>query len=294
MSFSFEQKKGIIASSYKSCCRRSLLRGVLFSKGCVDDGVSVSISLEKREIADYLSPLIREFFGKNTVPNTSPVGGRRVLLSFDSRSAAEYLAEASKSIDSFDAKCDLCGMSFLRGVFLASGRMSDPKKQYSIEFSLGSRSEIFDGYLKSLGVSSSVSHKNNESVVFIKNGEEIEEFCAHAGLNKALFAIIDARAEGELRKNVMRVANCETNNIAKAVDAAKGQLEVIRALEESNLLSSLPEELEATARLRLRYADLSLAQLSAVSVPPISKPGLSHRLKRIMEIGNNLLARKNN
>ena len=88
------------------------------------------------------------------------------------------------------------------------------------------------------------------------------------------------------------MANCETNNIAKTVDAARGQLEVIRALDEANLLSSLPDELEATARLRLQYSDLSLSQLAAVSVPPISKPGLSHRLKRIIEIGNNLLMRK--
>ena len=87
----------------------------------------------------------------------------------------------------------------------------------------------------------------------------------------------------------MRVANCETNNILRAVNAAKPQLLVIRALEENDLLSVLPDELEATARLRLEYPDLSLAQLAAIAVPAISKPGLSHRLKKIVELGEQIL-----
>ena len=91
---------------------------------------------------------------------------------------------------------------------------------------------------------------------------------------------------------VSRRINCETNNIAKAVNAAAKQLEVISKLEEQNLLSSLPEELEVTARLRLQNKDLSLSQLAAVAVPPISKPGLSHRLKKIMELGSQLLEEK--
>jgi len=39
----------------------------------------------------------------------------------------------------------------------------------------------------------------------------------------------------------------------------------------------------------MRYPDLSLAQLAAVSVPSITKSGLSHRLKKVMELGERLL-----
>jgi DNA-binding transcriptional regulator WhiA len=54
----------------------------------------------------------------------------------------------------------------------------------------------------------------------------------------------------------------------------------------------MAEELEKTARLRLEYKDYSLARLAAEFSPPISKPGLSHRLNKILEIYENLL--KNN
>ena len=136
-----------------------------------------------------------------------------------------------------------------------------------------------------------ISNKKSGDVVYFKDSSAIEDFYAFAGMNKAMFTMIDARAEGELRRNAMRVANCETNNIEKAVNAARRQLKVIAELDAANLLSSLPEELEETARLRQRYPDLSLSQLSQIAVPPISKPGLSHRLKKIVELGEQLLSK---
>ena len=103
---------------------------------------------------------------------------------------------------------------------------------------------------------------------------------------------MNAKIEGELRNNANRVFNCDTNNIDKAVRASLKHISYISRLDEANLLSSLPEELEATARLRLLYKDYSLAQLAAISVPSISKSGLSHRLNKISEIAEKLLTKK--
>ena len=100
---------------------------------------------------------------------------------------------------------------------------------------------------------------------------------------------MNAKIESEFRNNTNRIVNCETNNISKSVMASHKQISVIDELERANLLSSLPEELEVTARLRIKYRDLSLSQLAAVSVPAISKSGLSHRLKKIMEYAETLL-----
>ena len=292
MSFSSEQKASIITATYKSCCRKSMIQGILFSKASLYD--RIAISFEKRETADFVARLVKEFYGTISKIESPKQGGRRVVLSFDSKSAVEYISYSRKhNSELFTEKCDMCRTSFLRGVFLASGRISDPSVQYSLDFSTSDASERYADYLAEIDVKARVSNKKTGKIVYIKRCEDIEDFCAYAGLNKAMFTLIDAKANGELRKNVMRVANCETNNIAKAVDAARIQLEIISALDEAKLLSSLPEELETTARLRLRYADLSLSQLAAVSVPPISKPGLSHRLKKIIELGTVLLTNKN-
>ena len=288
MSFSSEQKDSIISQSYKfSCCRRALLSGVLFSKG-VAEGEEIKIHIEKKSVADFIAKLVREFYTKNVTLYRSESGGRYYNLTFVSRSAAEYIEKIAEG-ELFLEKCANCFSSFLRGIFLASGKISSPESQYSMEFSLGNRSIYFADFLSEYGVVPRISYKSSGTIAYFKDSSMIEEFCALAGMNKVVFALLNAKAEGELKQNINRRINCETNNIAKAVNAAAKQIEIITRLDEANLLSSLPEELEETARLRLEHRDLSLSQLAAIAVPPISKPGLSHRLKKIIELGTQLL-----
>ena len=82
------------------------------------------------------------------------------------------------------------------------------------------------------------------------------------------------------------------SNIKKAVDAAARQLKLLDELEARGLLSSLPEALYDTARLRLRYRDMSLSQLAMAATPPISKSGLSHRLARLTELAERIIAKQ--
>lgn len=289
MSFSSQQKEIIISGIYKSsCCRRTLLFGVLFAKANIENS-KIVLTLEKPEYADFVAKLVREFYSKDVDIYRSEKGGRCIKLSFKSNSAEKYISDISGNSQILIQKCGNCLSSFLRGVFLAAGRVSNPEKQYSLDFSLGVRSEIFRDFLNGYGIPARISYKKSGTVLYVKSSSDIEDFYAYAGMNPAMFAIIEAKFEGEARKNIMRVTNCMTNNIQRAVDAAARQNQVISELEAANLLSSLPEELEQTARLRLKYPDLSLAQLAAIAVPSISKPGLSHRLKKIMELGTQLL-----
>ncbi len=291
MSFASEQKDSIINHTYKSaCCRRALLSGALFAKGGIDG--EIRLTAPKQNIAEFLYRLILETYGQDADIFTEDTGGRKLNVSFNSKSAANYIRNIDKGAEFFSEKCDTCLSSFLRGVFLVAGRASDPTKQYLLEFSVGERTEAFSCFLSGLGLSPHITDRSGERIIYFKNSNDIEDFYGHAGLNSALFTVLDAKAEGELRKSAMRLANCETNNIVKAVAAAQRQLEVIEALDRADLLSLLPEELETTARLRMQYADYSLAQLAQVSVPPISKPGLSHRLKKIIEIGEQILENK--
>ena len=48
-------------------------------------------------------------------------------------------------------------------------------------------------------------------------------------------------------------------------------------------MNTLPEALRHTAKLRMQYPDLPLAKLAQKFDPPVSKAGLSHRMKKIQE-----------
>ncbi len=288
MSFSSEQKEIIISGHYKSsCCRRALLSGILFSKGYLDNE-TVTIHIEKKGTAEFAARLIRELYTKNVEIARKEDGGRYLEISFKSNSASDYIANIPTG-ELLSQRCPSCIQSFLRGVFLASGKFADPDKQYLIEFSLGERALYFADFISEYGIVPLISDKKSGAVAYFKSSGMIENFCAEAGLNKAIFALLNARAEGELRQNVNRRTNCESNNIARSVDAATKYIKVISELDRLNLLSSLPEELEETARLRLDNPELSLTQLAAIATPQISKPGLAHRMKKILDIGTQLL-----
>ena len=108
-------------------------------------------------------------------------------------------------------------------------------------------------------------------------------------MTAALFSVMNAKIENEIRNDSNRKRNCDTHNIDKAVMASGTQISVIARINELGLLSSLPDGLEATARLRLQNPEMSLNNLARISRPPLSKSGLVHRLKRIVEIGEQLL-----
>ena len=292
MSFSSELKTEIISHPIKSsCCRKALLLGILSAKATAE-AKTVTLSVENDEYAEFCVKLISEFFGRQPGVSTSKSGGRRRLISFESASAAAYIASIDSGKDFYTEKCQGCSGAFLRGVFFACGRVSDPQKQYHIEFSPVRRIFSFFELFHNCEIDVKSAIRRDCEIIYAKKSGVLEDFFAFIGVNSAAFALMNAKIEGELRNNANRVFNCDTNNIDKAVRASLKHISYISRLYEANLLSSLPEELEATARLRLAYKDYSLAQLAAISIPPISKSGLSHRLNKISEIAEKLLTKK--
>ena len=120
----------------------------------------------------------------------------------------------------------------------------------------------------------------------------IEDFFAMANMNSAAFEIMNMKIQGELRNTANRIANCETNNIDRAVSASMQQISLIKELVRRGLLSLLPDELQYTARFRIEHQDMSLSQMAGAITPPISKSGLAHRLKKITEMAEAILENK--
>lgn len=292
MSFSSEQKLKIINDLYKNpCCRRAFLNGIFSSRAIVSGG-RIEITLEKNEYCDFASKLISEFYGKVPESFSSQTGGRCKKVKFDSKAAIKYIYSIEEGGELFFSKCPGCSAAYFRGVFLACGTISDPKKQYLLEFSPYKNTEKIAEKLSELSFSPRIINRRERKVISFKKATEIEDLCGFIGLTDAMFEMTNTQIEREFFNNANRAVNCETNNIGKSVSASGKQIEAIEALMEHNLLSSLPDELEYTARLRIKNDGLSLAQLSKQFTPPISKSGLSHRLAKIIEISEQLLRNK--
>lgn len=293
MSFLSERKSEIIEQSYKNaCCRRAMLNGILFSKGYIFEE-KVNIQIENTELAEYIKNIVYDIFTKDVVISNSKNGGRCKLISFSSPAADRYINSLiGESSDYFSEKCSLCKSAFLRGVFFSCGRITDPKKQYRLEFAPLSNHDKLLELLIDLGLNFSLAQRRSEKILYSSNSTVVEDFFAAAGMNSTVFTLMNSKIENDFKNSANRIRNCETNNILKSVSASARCVRAIESLEKANLLSTLPDELELTARKRLEFRDYSLARLAAEFTPPISKPGLSHRLNKIVEIAENLIHEK--
>ena len=92
----------------------------------------------------------------------------------------------------------------------------------------------------------------------------------------------------DFRNKANRQANCETANINKMVNAVAVQLKAIERIWSKKGREYLPQSLQQVAELRYDNPDLSLSELAQLCNPPMSRSGINHRLKRIVDISNDL------
>ena len=95
-----------------------------------------------------------------------------------------------------------------------------------------------------------------------------------------------------VKNNINRAGNCDSGNISKTVEASIRQRTAIEYFLNKGILSSLPEELESAAKLRIDNPNASLKELCKISTTPITVSGLNHRLRRIIDLYNNAINKK--
>ena len=179
-----------------------------------------------------------------------------------------------------------CRRNYVRDLFLCCGSVSDPRKEYHLEWSCDSKEQAsqLKEILLSFGKEAKVVLRKKVHVVYFKDSEDIVDLLNLMGAPISMMEMENQRILKGLRNSVNRRVNCETANIGKTVSASRKQINDIRFLEESGILRTLPESLRKMAELRLQYPDTPLRELGDLAVPPIGKSGVNHRLRRLTQI----------
>lgn len=285
MSFSSEAKlEAIRFPMKKPCCRRAFISGVLLG-GADVGGEDVSLYVEGEETADFAAKLVKEQYGRETVPVR--IGARGVrLLSFSSKSAASFLEGARSSFCAEQLlKCEECRSAFFRGLFVGGGTVSTPETMnYHLEMKSRSKENLSDlvGLFETEeGKRFLISTRLGRQSIYSKDSDFVQEFLFFIGASKHGFAFMNAKIGHEIKNDINRRTNCETSNIARSTASAAKHIAAIRFLSERGRLSELGPDLEYTAKMRLKFPEMSLVQLGQTMTPTVSKPGLYHRLEKI-------------
>ena len=125
-------------------------------------------------------------------------------------------------------------------------------------------------------------------MIYLKDAQQISDTLAMMGAGSAVLEMENTRIRKQLRASAVRAANCDEHNSEKMLDAGLRQAEAIRRISLKMGLFTLPPALREIARLRVENPDLSLQQLGEMLDPPVGKSGVNHRLRRLMEIADEL------
>lgn len=180
--------------------------------------------------------------------------------------------------------------AFIRGLFMGAGSVNNPENKYHLEIIVANEEILWmvKELLENLGIHIKILQTKQKNSLYLKEGEEISRFLALIGANKAVMQFEDIRVQREMRGKVNRIVNCESANLNKTINASIEQIAAIRKLKQDGKFNKLDENLKEIANLRLENPDMPLSELGKLLKNPIGKSGVNYRLKKIMEIANEL------
>ena len=312
MSFSSMAKDELIRLPLgKECCMLSELSALTQTSGSLAfrglGRVQVTYRLENAALARRRFMLLRTRLGMTArlhfVQHTR-LGGRRscVLTLGDQDSQTLLLALHMMEQDEeghislrhtaprhpMTRQC--CRRAFLRGAFLGCGSVTSPEKGYHFEWVAEDQSlrQTLDRLLEKSGLPVHEHVRRGQNVIYLKGAQEITDMLALMGATHAVLEMENIRITKQMRAGANRASNCDEHNSERMLNAADEQIEAIKLISIQRGLFTLPPGLREMARLRLEHTSLSLAELGQLMEPPVGKSGVNHRMRRLMDIANEI------
>ncbi|MDR3051496.1 MAG: DNA-binding protein WhiA [Oscillospiraceae bacterium] len=316
MSFSSDVKDEITRlETGAPCCMLAELVAVMGASGTVSllggGRMGVYVETEHAPTARRLLLLLRAAFGVQPALRATrrvQLGGRnsyRLSLAGDEAmrvltacgvlhrdAEGRFFIRPNIPKQALAKKC--CRKAFLRGAFMAGGSISNPEKEYHLEFVLADErfASLLCGVLMKFRLHVKKVRRKGAIVVYLKEAEHIVTLLNLLGAYGAQCDLENIRIHKDIRNNVNRVVNCDSANLGKTIDAAGRQVMAIERIARQMGLARLPEPLREIAQARLEHQEASLQELGALLQPPVGKSGVNHRLRRLVAIADALSKQK--
>lgn len=298
MSFSNDVRQEILTSLSDKDKRFACLYGMLLFCRTVSD-TQICFQSEKSIVAEAFEKLMKVVFKDSVKVNKSSStrknGSTLYVFEIDDRESIGRILNKYK-IDPKERRINselIVNNSlgvFAAGIFLACGSISDPHKEYHLEFSVTEQSlaEELTKLLSTIEVSAKTVVRRGQFVVYIKESESIEDVITFIGAPMCTLELMDIKVVKSVRNKVNRIVNCDSANLNKVIDAAIRQTEDIRLIDRTIGLENLSDELREVAELRINNADMSLQEIGESLEKPISRSGVNHRFRKIAKIAGEL------
>lgn len=304
MSFTNTVKTEICKLENSNVENLSELSAIIRNIGIIDKGVR--ISTENSSVANRVFNLLKNIY--NITPSVTVRRGYNFKKNYIY--IIEFKNNKEKILGDLSIKTndvyqnipkkyiiddEMLVKSYIRGLFLATGSINDPKKsRYHLELSVNNESyaEFVSDLLNSFNLNSKFIKRESKYMIYIKESEKISDFLKLLSANNAVMYYENIRIYRDQKNLTNRLNNCEQANVDKIIETATLQLKYIEILKEEGLIDVIDEKLREVIIYREKYPETSLKELSEIisleTGKMITKSGLYHRMKKIEEIAQKI------
>lgn len=259
----------------------------------------ISLMTEIQAVAEHYCMSLRDLTGVTPELTCSKAGNYKINIPTraDRLKILEYFGYTGKEItlrvnlsNLEQSNEDCCSKAFLRGAFLVCGSVTDPQKDYHIEFSV-TKAKLCEDLMQvigDLGLRCKKIVRNNSYVVYAKEAESIEDYIGIMGANNAFLEVMQTRAMKDIKNQINRRSNFESANLSRSIEAGLKQVAVIEEILSKIKLSDMTKDLEELCSLRLENPDISLDELGKMMNPELSRSAVSRRFKKLEKIAAEL------
>lgn len=179
-----------------------------------------------------------------------------------------------------------CRAAYLRGAFMAGGFIADPRGDFHLEIAV-TGDEFADDLLELLddeGITARVNRRRGSYAIYLKSFDDIAALLGVVGAERTARAVKNIRVIKSVKNDVNRRVNAELANQARSTGASADQLALIDRVEREIGFDALPPALLQFCVARREHPELSLRDLGAQMMPPLSKSALYHRVLRLEKL----------
>ena len=185
--------------------------------------------------------------------------------------------------------------AYLRGVFLVSGSLNDPKtSRYHLEFLINDTeyANFLNKLLNDNTLNSKILHRKKGYMIYIKEAEKISDFLRLIRAYNGVMYYEEIRVYREKINMTNRLNNCEQANVEKMVATSNKLIKEINYIKEKDMFDLLDDKIKESAEYRIRYPETSLLELSKIITletnSNVSKSCLNHRFRKIKEFADKI------
>ena len=117
----------------------------------------------------------------------------------------------------------------------------------------------------------------------ISGHDEICDFLVILGAPNLMMELQNIRVQHDVNATVTRSVNLDNWTVKLQADASAKRTKQLEELLKSDKAARIPRELLEVAKVHIDNPGLSLTELGRLMDPPISKSGMNHRLKKLLD-----------